>query len=86
MRFRVLIPYQKPPNVEKHTPARARPSWPPARRFAMELASLVWDSYSWTYYLLHFVSNSIPKTIILVQNTGFKTIQTRFGMELVHEV
>ena len=69
-----------------HTPSRSLLPQPISKGFGMELASLVWDSYSWTHYLLHFVSNSIPKTIILVQNTGFNTIQTRFGMELVHEV
>ena len=86
MRFRVLIPYQKPPNLEKHTLSRSSPLPSVSARFGMELASLVWDSYSWTHYLLHFVSNSITKTIILVQNIGFNTMQTRFAMELVHEV
>ena len=55
MGLHARISYQKQPNVEKHTPARASPSWPPAKRFGMELVSLVWGSCSWIHYLLHFV-------------------------------
>ena len=64
MRFRARIPYQKTPDVEKHKPARARASPPQSvsARFGMELVSLVWDSYSWTHYLLYFVYQFHTKT------------------------
>ena len=54
---------------------------------------LVWNWHHW--YGIHTVgpiiyytscTNSIPKPIILVQNTGFNTIQKRFGMELTQKV
>ena len=54
---------------------------------------LVWNWHYW--YGIHTVgpiiyytlcTNSIPKLIILVQNTGFNPIQTQVGMEFAHKV
>ena len=86
MRFHVRIPYPKQLNVEKHTPARARPLQSVSKGFGMELASLVWDSYSWTYYLLCFVCQFHAKSCLDGVNTSVLTKMIGFGMELVHEV
>ena len=71
----------------KNTHPRVRARYHPFQQV------LVWSWHHW--YEIHAVgpiiyytscTNSIPKPIILVQNTGFNLIQTRFGMELAHEV